>query len=144
MIKKEKQGNVVPADPTQWSEKGKRSVAFHFNFIKEYRDIHYQCWRCRKPSVFTAEDQKYTYEAKKAYIDQRRILCSDCWEQLNEIAAAIRVCEERWASSKDKLKNDLGFLSEWLGFLNRRDEYVPYRSNTAIKNMLLKLIEQSS
>lgn len=65
MVKKEKPSNVVPADPAQWGEKSKRSVAFQFNFVREYKDIAYKCWRCQTPSIFTAEDQKYTYEEKR-------------------------------------------------------------------------------
>lgn len=141
MVKKEKPSNVAPADPAQWGEKSKRSVAFQFNFVREYKDIAYKCWRCQTPSIFTAEDQKYTHEEKKAYIDQRRILCAGCWEQSNEIADEIQRCEERWAASKNELKSNPDFLSEWLCLLNRRDEY-GYKSNTAIKNMLQKLLKQ--
>jgi hypothetical protein len=142
MVKKEKHVKVVPSDPEKWSDKSKQSISYQFNFVKEYRDIDYNCWRCEKPSVFTAVEQKYTYEVKKAYIDQKRILCSECWEQSNEIAAGIKACEEKWAISKNELKNKTEFLSEWLCLLNQRDEYVPYKSNIAIKNMLQKLLQQ--
>lgn len=95
-------------------------------------------------SVFTAVEQQYAYEVKKAYIDQKRFLCSECWLQSNEISDAIKSCEEMWATSKEKLKSDFQFLSEWLDFLIRRDEYVPYKPNTAIKNMLSKLLNQNA
>lgn len=139
---KSKATNAIPACPENWSEKSKQSVPYQGNFIKEYRDIQYSCWRCQKPSVFSAEDQKYTYEVKKAYIDQKRKFCSDCWQQSNAIAEAIQNCEEKWERSNDKLKSNPEFLSEWLNLLVRRDEYEPYKSNTAIKNMLKKLLLQ--
>lgn len=144
MKKKELQKNLIPANPENWSEKSKQSVAYDFGFRKEYGDIHYQCRRCKKPSIFTAEQQKYTYEVKKAYIDQRRILCTECWKESNEIAGRIRSCEELWADSKEALKNNFEFLSEWLNLLARHEEYVPYKPNTAIKNMLEKLLNLRS
>ena len=55
--------NSVTADPTQWSDESKRSVAFHFR--REYSDIPYVCWRCKAACVFTAQDQKYAFEIKK-------------------------------------------------------------------------------
>lgn len=73
----------VPADPTKWSEKSQQTVGFHC--IKEYRDITYDCWRCKKSAVLSAADQRYTYEVKKAPIDQRRILCT------GRRAAVVRV-----------------------------------------------------
>jgi hypothetical protein len=66
----------VPADPSKWSEKSQHSVSFHCvkQYTARYTDIAYNCWRCKKATVFSAADQKYTYEVKKAPIDQRRIL----------------------------------------------------------------------
>ena len=133
---------IVPADPDQWSEKSKQSYSYHYT--KEYKDIAYKCWRCGKEEVFTAEDQKYTYEVKKAYIDQQRILCHDCWKQSLEVANDIRKCEQQWAESKEILRNDPGFLSKWLELLESRDEYVPYGSNTAAKSMLKKLLSRNA
>jgi 3-demethoxyubiquinol 3-hydroxylase len=34
--------------------------------------------RHRTLAMFTAEGQKYTYEVRKASIDQRRVLCEGC------------------------------------------------------------------
>ena len=132
--------HVVLANPDEWSDKSKQSVSYQCNFVKEYKDIHYHCRRCKKASIFTAEDQKYAYEVKKFYIDQKRILCRECWEQSNEITNRIQICEGKWAKSKNQLKDDCEFLSVWLDLLSRRQQYEPYRPNTAIQNMLKKLI----
>jgi hypothetical protein len=128
----------VPADPTQWSEKSKQSVAFAF--VRDYEDIPYKCWRCEADCVFTAQDQKHTFEVKKASIDQRHILCAECWSESHRIRAALRDCEEQWAAAKAKLQIDKTFLSHWLELLAALEGYVPYKPDTAKKNMLGKLL----
>jgi Probable zinc-ribbon domain len=130
--------SVLPADPTKWSKKSQQSLAV--DFIKEYKSLQYTCWRCKAPSVFTAADQKYTYEVRKASIDQRRVLCGDCWKHSLRIVNGIDSCRQQWATSKASLKDDKAFLAGWLALLKEREEYVPYRPNTAIKNMLRKLL----
>lgn len=132
-----KETDVVPADPTKWDEKSQRSVAFEF--VQEYKDILYNCWHCTKPYVFTASDQKYTYEVKKANINQCRILCTDCWRESLHIAKELKVCEEQWATSKAQLRYDKVFLAGWLELLTRLELYVPYKHDTARKNMLRQL-----
>jgi len=130
---------TVLADPTKWSEESRRSVAVEF--IKKYEDIAYDCWRCRKPAVFSAEDQKYTFEIKKANINQRRVLCPECWKESLIIAAALEDREERWVKEKNVLTHDKAFLTEWLSLLTRREEFIPYKPDTARKNMLARLLQ---
>ena len=139
MSKDTKPLGVVPADPSQWNEKSQRSVAF--GWTTDYEDIEYTCWRCRKAAVFSAADQKYTFEVKKAPIDQRRSLCPDCWKALLAIDKDIEGCQANWASSKVTLSKDKAFLSRWLQLLVSKEEYVPYRPDTAAKNMLQKFIK---
>jgi hypothetical protein len=131
----------VPADPSKWSEKSQHSVGFHY--VKEYTDIAYNCWRCKKAAVFSAADQKYTYEEKKAPIDQRRILCTECWGELLAIDRDIKQCEQQWAESKHSLRSNAEFLTKWLNLLTSREGYVPYHPNTAAKNMLRKLLDNT-
>jgi NADH:ubiquinone oxidoreductase subunit E len=92
--------------------------------------------------VFTAQDQKFTFEVKKAPIDQRRILCEDCWKQSNQIATELSENERRWAKEKPALANKREFLVQWLELLQEREKYVPYRPDTARKNMLKRLLAQ--
>jgi len=129
---------AVPADPEQWSEKSKQSVAFRF--CREYKDKPYNCWHCQAASIFTAQDQKYTFEVLKASIDQRRILCQLCWIESNRIRASLRDCKELWSVSKAQLRADETFLRRWLDFLVALEKYVPYKPGTAKKNMLSKLL----
>jgi hypothetical protein len=133
--------SVLPADSTKWSEKSQRTLSA--DFIKEYTSLHYNCWRCQAASTFTAADQKYTYEVKKAPIDQRRILCGECWNRSHQIASALESCRQQWAESKVSLSGDRSFLQCWLDLLHEREQYVPYQPNTAIKNMLRKLLRDT-
>lgn len=128
----------VPADPEQWSEQSKRSVAYDFR--KEYKDIAYNCVRCAAACVFTAQDQKYTFEVKKASIDQRRHLCAPCWDESHRLRALKLECESLWAESKKQLQQDVGFLTRWLDLLNTLEAYQPGKRDTARKNMLAKLL----
>ena len=131
----------VPADPSQWSEASQRSVSV--GWVKEYTSFRYRCWRCRESSVFTAADQQYTYEVKKADINQQRALCEACWRRSNAIAAELTRCEKSWAEAKAKLRSDRNFLQNWASLLNERDEYVAYRADVAKKNMLAKLLREA-
>lgn len=128
----------VAANPEQWSEKSKQSVAY--GFTREYRDINYKCWHCKADCVFTAQDQQYTFEVKKASIDQRRVLCATCWTESHRIRQAIRDCETLWAEEKPQRMGDKEFLSHWSHLLAALESYVPYRPDTAKKNMLAKLL----
>ncbi len=132
----------VLADPSEWSEGSQHSISFHY--VQEYNDITYSCWHGKKSAVFSAADQKYTYEVKKAPIDQRRILCTECWKELLEIDRDIKLCEQQWAESKKSLRSDAGFLTKWANLLTSRETYVPYHPNTAAKNMLRKLLDQNT
>jgi Probable zinc-ribbon domain len=132
--------NSVPADPTKWSERSQHSISFHY--VREYDDTTYNCRRCKKSAIFSAADQQYTYEVKKAPIDQRRILCADCWRESLAIERDIKLCEQRWSESKTALRSDASFLTGWMELLTSQEGYVPYHPNVATKNMLRKLLGQ--
>ena len=133
---------AVKADPNQWSKQSRQSYAVYST--KEYVDIEYFCWRCGKPDVFTAEDQRHSFEVKKNYIWQQRILCRACWAEANGIRKALDTRQARWAKSKTSLQKDNSFLSGWLQLLTKLEEYVPYSADAAKKNMLTKLIKRNA
>jgi hypothetical protein len=137
-----KVNGVVPADPSQWSAASQRSISFYYT--KEYRDAPYTCGQCKRETVFSAKDQKHTYEVSKAPIDQRRVLCTECWKQLLSIDKEIKNCSERWASNKLASTKDKAFLSRWLQLIISREECVPYHRDIATKRMLEKLLAQVS
>ena len=133
--------STVPADCSQWSEASQRTVAA--DFIREYKDKHYKCWHCQADSVFTAAEQKYIYEVRKADINQQRLLCQECWRRSNEIAGELESCVQSWAASKPALKSDKPFLSRWLALLEERETYVPLRRDVARKNMLRRMLSDA-
>ncbi|WP_369820779.1 zinc-ribbon domain containing protein [Rhizobacter sp. Root1221] len=133
--------DTVPADPSKWSESSQRSVSA--GWVTEYTSFRYSCWRCRASSIFTAADQQYTYEGKKADINQQRALCETCWKRCNAIAAELLRCEASWSTAKSTLRADRAFLENWAKLLEERDEYVAYRADVAKKNMLAKLLRDA-
>lgn len=130
-----------PVNANLWSEDSKRSYIFE-SPPKYYRDIHYDCRRCSTPAVFSAKDQKYTFEVKKAYIWQQRLLCESCWTESNRIQKELEEHETRWLSEKLSLKGNTAFLSSWLGLLEEHAKYGGNR-NVAIINMLQAMLSKS-
>lgn len=128
----------IAADPSQWSEQSKQSVAFHFK--SDYVDEPYECCRCGTACVFTAQDQKYTFEVKKASIDQRRKWCAGCWSEAHQLRAALSERERRWADEKSILKVDRDFLNNWLELMTRWKQFEPYKQDVARINMLHGLL----
>src|SRR2546422_3717670 len=96
--------NRVAADPTQWSDGSQGSVAAYFT--TEYVDEKYKCWHCKAEATFTAADQKYTYEVRKANVNQTRRLCEPCWKESLRIADELESKVSAWAESKQELRND--------------------------------------
>ncbi|NHZ78933.1 hypothetical protein F2P44_06515 [Massilia sp. CCM 8695] len=134
----------IPAEPERWSAKSKTSLPYQLGWVKHYTDKAYVCRTCGTSCVFTAQDQMYAYEVKKAYIDQQRTLCRPCWNHSNDIAAQLRSCASKWAEEKTSLNNNVAFLTEWLELLKQRERYIFTNPDTAQKNMLIKLIRQAA
>jgi hypothetical protein len=132
------QQNSVAADPEQWSEQSKHSVAYHYK--RDYVDKPFKCWRCSAACTFTALDQKYTFEIKKASIDQRRKFCATCWSESNQLRAALSEYDARWAAEKSGLRTNIEFLTEWLELLTRWKQFAPYNHDIAKINMVRRLL----
>jgi hypothetical protein len=129
----------VAADPSKWSPKSQQSVAFQFKRV--YVDEPYVCRRCGRDCVFTAQDQKYTFEIKKARIDQRRLLCAECWSESHRVRAALTERESRWAENRAALSADPDFLRDWLDLLLQWEAFNAYKVDTARINMLRRLLK---
>ncbi|MFO0802167.1 MAG: zinc-ribbon domain containing protein [Gemmataceae bacterium] len=121
----------VPCDPQQWSEESKRSVANDFP-QESYQDKSYYCWRCRTPEVFTAAEQKHTFEVRKANIAQQRILCRSCHEARVLLNREIIECRQKWIEDRLALVRDHGFLRRWLSILETLPEYGESRDEANI------------
>jgi hypothetical protein len=132
--------DAVAADPDQWSEQSKHSVSFHFT--REYVDEPYKCWRCGSACIFAAQDQKYTFEVKKANIDQRRKFCTACWSESHQLQAALSKYDLRWAAEKSDLRSNRQFLNEWLELLTRWEQFAPYKQDVAKLDMLRRLLKR--
>jgi hypothetical protein len=128
----------VSVDATRWSKSSKQSYSY-VNPPEEYTDLEYDCWRCGSRAVFSAEDQKKTFEVRKAYIWQRRALCKPCWTEEQKIARRLQAKATEWKKNKPRLVKDLPFLREWLALLEEHPKY-GVRANTGGIAMLKKQI----
>lgn len=137
---------AVPMDATQWSEESKRSYfccGHTYSASDRYNDIHYTCRRCASPAVFTAADQKRSFEVKKNYIWQSRHLCPACHAQWVQLKAKDRACQARWTEDRRTLMQDEGFMRDWLEVLEALPTY-DGRKQSSMKTCLRKLLNQRS
>jgi hypothetical protein len=128
----------VPCDPEQWSEESKRSVAYEFA-PRPYRDKAYTCGRCRAPDVFTAAEQKYTFEVRKANVSQSRVLCRRCHRERVALDREASEYRQRWASERPLLAGDLESLRRWLSVMEALPGYNGARDEANIV-MLRRLV----
>lgn len=131
----------VLADTEQWSEPSKRSAGGGYGYVNGYyHDIHYTCTKCRSPAVFTAEEQKYSFEVQKNYIWQQRFLCGKCFLILSGLRNKHNKFEHRWLLCKNTLQSDKQFINQWLNVI---DEIASYNVNVnyAMRIHLKKLLE---
>ena len=129
----------VPCDPEQWSEDSKRSVAYTQLTPRPYRDKAYVCWRCRAPAVFTAAEQKHTFEVRRANISQSRVLCRACHRDWVDLEREARACRQRWAADRHALGRDAEYLRRWLVVLESLPRYNGARDEANIV-MLRRLV----
>ncbi|VAW68250.1 hypothetical protein MNBD_GAMMA09-1762 [hydrothermal vent metagenome] len=132
--------NTVKADPSQWSGKSKNSLAYEFT--QTYKDIKYNCRYCNEKTMYSAKEQKYQHEIKKVHIDKTRVLCNKCWKKSLKVKKDLRNFENKWNDEKNSLKSDADFMNSWHELLLLQDIFKPCKSNTAIKNMLTKLLKK--
>ena len=116
-------------DRERWSEESKRSYAFHYQ-ATSYEDIHYQCSKCRAASVFTAHEQKISFEEKKNYIWQHRTLCPKCNGELFRLRQRERACQTRWGVERKVLARNAEFMRDWLAVLQAIPQYSPRYRNS--------------
>jgi hypothetical protein len=132
----------VPVDAEQWSEESRRGLEY-LSAPDHYEDIPFDCHVCRSPSVFTAEQQKYTFETKKAYIWQRRLLCASCHRRRNELSTRSATALAAWTKDRARLKTETDFLDRWKRVLEELPAY-GVRKDTARISMLGKLLEDAN
>lgn len=133
----------LPCDPEHWSAESQRSVAYWFRPPEPYRDKAYRCWRCDRPSVFSAADQRYTFEVRKARIDQQRVLCPGCHRQRCRLERVAGECRRRWSADRASLRRDREFLLLWLAAVEALPRYQA-RPDTAHLRMLRRLAAEAA
>jgi Probable zinc-ribbon domain len=109
-------------DRSQWSESSKRSFVYHCAGTV-YEDINYTCRRCEAKAVFTAEQQKVSFEVKKNYVWQRRTLCAPCDAALFRLKRQHQDMQRRWNAGRKTLALDAAFLAEWLAVIKTFAQY---------------------
>ncbi|CAN5237598.1 hypothetical protein BH11PLA2_BH11PLA2_35950 [soil metagenome] len=130
----------VPCDPDCWSVESKRSYAYHYT-PRPYRDLAYNCWRCQALAVFTAQDQKYTFEVRKAHISQQRVLCEACYLEWVELVRESNEYRKRWLAERSVLMHNQEFLQRWLIVLQSMPRYNGVYDEANI-NMIQRLVQE--
>jgi hypothetical protein len=127
-------------DKEQWSEDSRRSYSYDSS-EDYYEDICYKCYTCGCAAIFTAQDQKETYEIKKRYIWQRRKLCPLCYENLNTIKQKISEYERLWETEGSEKSNAV--ISEWLGLIRQLPKYGKAK-NESLERKLSNLLAKNT
>ena len=125
-----------------WSPKSRGGLD-EFFAGEFYEDKSFVCRACGRPGVFTAEQQKYTYEVKKALVYQEHVLCERCFKERNRLAAAAKVFLESWSADRAALKAKPGQLARWKEVLELLPKY-GVRQDTARIRMLARLIRNAA
>lgn len=128
----------VRVEKELWSRSSKQSLAYVLA-PKTYQDRSYKCRRCSGAATFTAEEQKRTFETRKAYIWQSRLLCPTCWTEEQSIARQLRSFAAEWKKNKRTLVKNRSFLAEWLRLLELHPKYRG-RRNPATIAMVTRLL----
>jgi len=131
----------VRIEREQWSP-GSRGGLDEFFAGEFYEDKPYLCRACGHRSVFTAEQQQYAYEVKKALIYRERVLCESCFGERRRLEAASNDFLASWSKNKAALKANGGELRRWKEILELLPKYGA-RQDTARIGMLTKLIEDA-
>jgi hypothetical protein len=128
-------GKVIPfrykAEKERYSESSKRSYGWQLRG-GYYADIEYVCRKCKRKSVFSAFEQKKSFENRNEYLDQCRVFCSECWRKGRQLKAKLREMEQKYCEDKAKWLSEREFLLEWLNLLK---EYAPYTRRPNVMRM---------
>ncbi len=130
----------IPINKDAYSDASKNSVGHEF-LGDFYEDIHYQCYKCQQPAVFTAIQQKKSFEIRKEYMHQQRILCRNCWLKLRQLSYQEKEKEEYYQLHKAEVKQDKEFLQEWLFILKEIPKFAK-KTNTARIRFIEKILEK--
>ncbi len=112
-----------------YSDSSKKSIGFEF-LDDYYEDVKYRCKKCYKQDVFTAEEQKITFEVKKAYMWQQRFLCNLCYQEMSSIKNELNKIDSDYLENKEAVVGNEELLKRWLYLLKEYPKYWQ-KENTA-------------
>jgi hypothetical protein len=119
----------VRVDPERYSESSKRSYGYEIiNRKNYYSDINYTCSKCKADAVYTALEQKKSYENRKEYICSTRILCGRCWHEKRVLKKEAQLIEKDYCENKEDFLKDEAKLMRWLWVLIEYSKFT-YRYN---------------
>jgi hypothetical protein len=118
----------IPINRKAWSVASQRSLGQYDERATEYEGISCRCKRCEKSFVLTAEEQQYAYEVIKKYVWWIPKLCRTCSDSFVSLRARDREFQSRWNTSREILKGDLRFISEWHQVLEEMTNYGSFNS----------------
>jgi hypothetical protein len=115
---------TVLIDRAQWSRSSQRSGGAHYSSkATQYENISYFCEKCKNKSIFSAEEQKFSYEVKKQFIWRVPSLCQNCQSQLNILLSAEREFQKTWNVNREAMKLNIVFLKNWLNAIQEIHTY---------------------
>ena len=129
-------------DKSQWSKSSQKSSGGHYDAgATHYENIAYRCVKCFAASIFSAEEQKHSYEVRKDYIWRIPTLCANCVIELTVLREQDNKFLEQWNIHKETLNGNLEFLTNWLHTLNEISKFgKPY--NQSAVTMLSRLVDE--
>ncbi|WP_405048589.1 zinc-ribbon domain containing protein [Rhodoferax ferrireducens] len=68
----------IQIDRSQWCKRSQRTTGHYDEQAVEYEGIRYQCRKCTRSFVFTAEEQQAAYEIEKRFVQYLPKFCKDC------------------------------------------------------------------
>jgi hypothetical protein len=132
----------IKVNKDNWSADSKRSSTFN-DYPVFYEGLSYSCCKCGCSAVFTAEEQKETFEVKKHYIDQKRDLCGNCYNEYVCLKESILSYESHWKNLSETEKETAEFLNNWFTAVNKVPSYGKPK-NESIARMLFKLTNKNA
>ena len=128
----------VPLNRDNWSEASKRSTLYDLA-PAQYLDSHYDCGHCKHVTIFSAEAQRQTFEVRKAYIRQGRLLCEACMTECRQLQHQAAQFASRWKAPASRAAFDRSSLEQWLQLLEVLPSYGARRNLGQITALLRAL-----
>lgn len=132
---------LVPIDRSLWSRSSQRSSGGQYDSnATHYEGIRYRCRSCEASCVFSAEEQKLSYEVNKKFVSWLPSLCPSCHVELIDLQNRDRVFQQEWVSARKSLAGDLKFLESWLAVLQALKAHG--KPNESMERMLVRRIRE--